>query len=68
MSSKRIAVHPEILLKPGHVDVLLQRARKAIRDCMTKKHQDPEEIPPGAFAEIWAAFEAEEPVRTEEVR
>ena len=60
MSTKEIAAHPEISLKPGHVDVLLQRAREEIRKCMEKRGHDSREIPPGAFVELWKAFRMEE--------
>lgn len=56
MSTKEISVHPEVLLKTGHIDVLLQRARRAVRECMERKGHDPTEIPPGTFTEVWAAF------------
>jgi DNA-directed RNA polymerase specialized sigma24 family protein len=59
MATKDIAIHPNIDLKTGHVDVLLQRARKAIRKCMQSSGFDPNEIPRGAFAELWSAFRPE---------
>jgi RNA polymerase sigma factor (sigma-70 family) len=59
MSSKEIAAHPEVMLKPGHVDVILQRAREAIRDCMARKGFDAQDIPPGTFSELWRVWRAE---------
>lgn len=59
MVSKNIAVHPRIRLKPGHVDVLLQRSRDAIRECMQRAGFDIREMPPGTFAELWKAFRLE---------
>lgn len=56
MSTKQISAHPEVLLKPGHVDVLLQRVRQTVRKCMEQKGHDSREIPPGTFTELWAAF------------
>jgi RNA polymerase sigma factor (sigma-70 family) len=53
MSSKDIAVHPEIDVKPGHVDVILQRSREAIRRCMQRKNYQPNDMPPGTFTELW---------------
>ena len=56
MSSKEIASHPEVHLKASHVDVLLQRGRSVIRDCMSRKGHEPGDIPPGTFVELWRAF------------
>ena len=60
MSSKEIASHPEVRLKASHVDVLLQRSRDAVRDCMSHKGHDPSEMPPGTFIELWKAFRFDE--------
>lgn len=56
MSSKEIAAHPGVRLKVGHVDVLLQRSRKAILDCMQRRGFHAEDMPPGAFVELWQTF------------
>lgn len=56
MPSKLIAAHPGIGLKAGHVDVVLQRARKAVRACMEKKGYNPEDMPPGTFVAMWRTF------------
>jgi DNA-directed RNA polymerase specialized sigma24 family protein len=56
MSSKEIAVHPEVKIKASHVDVLMQRARDAVRDCMRRKGYKPQDMPPGTFVEIWKTF------------
>jgi len=56
MSSKRIAAHPAVSLKVGHVDVVLQRCRKAMRECMGKKGFLSQDMPPGAFVELWKAI------------
>lgn len=60
MSSREIAGHPEVQLKVGHVDVLLQRSRQAVRNCVIKKGHDPEEMPPGTFIELWKSFRLED--------
>ncbi|MBU1702089.1 MAG: sigma-70 family RNA polymerase sigma factor [Candidatus Eisenbacteria bacterium] len=60
LSSREIACHPEVSLKASHVDVLLQRTRIMIRDCMRQKGHHPQEIPPGTFVELWKAFRLEE--------
>jgi DNA-directed RNA polymerase specialized sigma24 family protein len=65
MPTRDIASHPDISLKPGHVDVLLQRCRETIRDCMRAKGHDLHEIPPGTFIEMWRCFEWKQ--RTAEV-
>jgi len=59
MPSKTIACHPEVGLKPAHVDVLLQRCRAAIRECMRGKGHRPQDMPPGTFAELWMALRCE---------
>jgi RNA polymerase sigma factor (sigma-70 family) len=60
MPSKEIAVHPGISIKDSHVDVVLQRARHTISDCMSRRGFDTHEIPPGTFVELWKAFRLEE--------
>jgi RNA polymerase sigma factor (sigma-70 family) len=59
MSSKDIATHPEVRLKVGHVDVLLQRARRLMGDCMRRLGFEPQDMPPGTFVELWEAFRLE---------
>jgi RNA polymerase sigma factor (sigma-70 family) len=56
MPSREIAAHPDVGLKPAHVDVLLQRAREAIRECMQGKGFAPQDMPPGVFVELWRVF------------
>jgi RNA polymerase sigma factor (sigma-70 family) len=56
LRSREIARHPEVRLKPSHVDVILQRCRSTVRDCMSRKGHQPGELPPGTFAELWDAF------------
>jgi DNA-directed RNA polymerase specialized sigma24 family protein len=58
LPTRDIAAHPQIGLKPAHVDVLLQRARNAIRNCMQSRGFLTDAMPRGAFFEIWKAFEA----------
>jgi RNA polymerase sigma factor (sigma-70 family) len=56
MSSKEIAAHPGVRLKVSHVDVLLQRSRKAIGDCMHRRGFDAQDMPAGTFVELWQVF------------
>lgn len=56
MNSKEIAAHPEVETTPGNVDVILQRTRSAVRDCMTRKGHEPDRMPAGTFTEIWRRF------------
>jgi RNA polymerase sigma factor (sigma-70 family) len=58
MSSRDIGEHPEVRIKAPHVDVVAQRARRALRDCMKGKGHDPGDAPPGAFVELWESLEA----------
>ncbi len=56
MSSKDIAVHPKVSLKVSHVDVVLQRSRQAIRECMSRRGYESHDMPPGTFVELWKDF------------
>ena len=56
MPTKEIATHPAIGMKPGAVDVSLQRCREQIRECMRSKGFDSGSIPHGTFAVLWEAF------------
>lgn len=60
-SAREIAEHPEIRLKPSHVDVILQRTRRAISDCMLGRGFAPRDLRPGAFTELWESFAADAP-------
>ncbi|MEO5989693.1 MAG: RNA polymerase sigma factor [Candidatus Eisenbacteria bacterium] len=40
-------------VRPAHVDVLVQRARTALRACMASKGHDGAEPQPGLFAALW---------------
>ncbi len=55
MSSKQIASHPDVRLEPGHVDVLMQRSRSKVKECMASKGLKPEDMPPGTFTALWKA-------------
>jgi RNA polymerase sigma factor (sigma-70 family) len=66
MRSKDIGAHVEVNLKPPHVNVILQRARNAVRRCMHQRGFDPQDIPPGTFAHLWSAFRLERPAEQEE--
>jgi len=59
MTSKDIARHPEVGLNAGHVDVLLQRCRDGIRDCMKRKGHSSDQVPPGTFVELWQCLRAD---------
>lgn len=54
MPTRAIARHPAVGLKAGHVDVILQRCRGAMRGCMRSKGHDTDLMPPGTFALLWA--------------
>jgi DNA-directed RNA polymerase specialized sigma24 family protein len=53
MPSKRIAAHPQVSTSVNHVDVLLHRARHAVRKCMRRKGHEPSDMPPGTFVALW---------------
>ncbi len=56
MPSRQIATHPAVDLNVGHVDVLLQRSRRAIRKCMKVRGHNPADAPPGVMIELWEAL------------
>jgi RNA polymerase sigma factor (sigma-70 family) len=58
MSTREIAQHPKVMLRVGHVDVLLQRARDAIRACMASKGLEPADMPTGTFTALWEWLES----------
>ena len=58
MSSREIAEHPQVQLKAPHVDVLAQRARAALRNCLEAKGHAAGDPPPGAFVDLWEALES----------
>lgn len=58
MSSREIADHPEVNKNPGNVDVILQRARAVMTECMSHKGHDPYRMPQGTFTAIWERFRA----------
>jgi RNA polymerase sigma factor (sigma-70 family) len=58
MSSRDIAQHPAVAIRVAHVDVLVQRARVAIRSCLKSKGLEPIDMPAGAFVTVWAGLES----------
>lgn len=54
--SREIAVR--LGLRESHVDVIVQRAREALRQCMQGKGHRDADARPGAFVEIWASLPA----------
>lgn len=66
MPSKMIAKHPEIRLKAAHIDVLLQRGRDAISECMRRQGYPPRQTPPGALAVFWDLYKREGADRPED--
>jgi len=43
----------------AHVDVIVQRARASLRECMRSKGHPDAELRPGAFVQIWSALAAD---------
>ena len=58
MSGREIAAHPSVRLNAPHVDVLVQRTRQALRDCLRAKGHDLNELTRCAFLELWELFES----------
>jgi RNA polymerase sigma factor (sigma-70 family) len=63
LSTREIAVHPDVALEPGGVDVLLHRIRGKIRDCMERKGHRVRELPAGTFVAVWMTFHRAEEQR-----
>jgi RNA polymerase sigma factor (sigma-70 family) len=57
MSSRDIASHPDVGLTEAHINVVVQRARDAIRDCMDGKDMQPHDMPSGTFVELWRCLD-----------
>jgi len=58
MSSEDIAQHPDVRVNAPHVDVLVQRARAALRDCLRRKGHVLEDLGPTAFVALWEMLES----------
>lgn len=58
LSGREIAAHPALRLNVGHVDVLVQRTRTALKECLRGKGHTVERLPAGAFVALWELFEA----------
>ncbi len=57
--SREIAVR--LGVNAAHVDVIVQRARAALRGCMEKKQQPEPQFRPGAFVDLWSWLSVEPP-------
>ncbi len=60
MPSRQIASHPEVNLKVGNVDVIQQRCRQRISECIRTKGFEPNAMPAGTFTELWRTFRGSE--------
>src|SRR5262245_55038011 len=58
MSSRAIGERPTISPSVPHIDVIMQRARDAIRNCMDGKGFEPADLPAGTFAALWELLES----------
>lgn len=59
MSTKDIGRHPRIDMSATAVDMMLSRARRAVRKCIELKGLDPREIPPGTLAVLYETIRHE---------
>jgi RNA polymerase sigma-70 factor, ECF subfamily len=55
--SREIAA--QLGITPAHVDVVVQRSRAALRDCMERKGLRDQDPRPGLFVELWQHFGCE---------
>lgn len=53
LSTREIALHPEVAIKPKGVESLVDRTSRSIGDCMERKGHRVTELPAGAFVEMW---------------
>ncbi len=58
LPSRDIADHPEIRLNEANVNVILQRCRRQVGECMASKGFEPGDMPSGCFTALWSAFRA----------
>jgi len=58
LPSRDIAAHPAVGLNVPHVDVILQRARDALRECLRSRGWTASDFPAGAFAAMWPELAA----------
>ena len=58
LASREIATHPGVSLRTGHVDVVLQRVRGRIKDCMRRRGHSSGAIPPGVLSLIWDVLDS----------
>ena len=60
MSSRDIAAHPDVALRPKHVDVLVGRVRAAIRACLGERGFDGSQVEIVGVARLWDRFTGRE--------
>lgn len=53
LSSREIACHPDVGLSAAHVDVLVNRVRDSLKNCLATRGLHPRDYPTGAFAALW---------------
>ncbi len=53
LASKDIARHPDVDLTPGNVDVILQRSRRSLRECLAERGFHAADLPQGCFTALW---------------
>lgn len=58
LSSREIAEHPDVRLRPDHIDVILQRCRERVKACMGERGRDWTDLPRGTFLALWESTRA----------
>lgn len=53
LSSREIAEHPDVRLRADHVDVVLQRCRERLKQCMALAGFELSTLPPGTLLALW---------------
>ena len=53
LSSREIAEHPDVRLRADHVDVILQRCRERLKQCMALAGFELSTLPPGTLLALW---------------
>jgi len=59
LSGNEIAGHPKVGLTRNHADMVLHRAREAIRECMEKRGHDGDVPRGGSLAILWKIFSSD---------
>ena len=67
MTSRDISEHPLVGVSAAHVDVIVQRARDALRRCLEGRGHRSDVLPRGAFTMLWQGLASLAPASDEAI-